>query len=511
VPGVPLWLIVLIVIIAVLLIVAIHDVLQRRHAVLRNFPVIGHLRYLIEAIGPELRQYVVADNEEERPFSRDQRRWVYSTAKKENPYFGFGTDNDLDQRGHILYMHAPFPLADHDHENSALPCTKVMGAWRGREYAFRPPSVINISAMSFGSLSGPAVQALNEGAAQSGCLHNTGEGGISSHHLHGGDLMMQIGTGYFGARANDGSFSMKRLLDTLDGAPVKAIEIKLSQGAKPGMGGLLPGAKVTKEIAAARGVPVGEDVRSPAAHREFSDVAGLIDFVESIAGETGLPVGIKSAVGQEYFWTDLAQQMADTGKGPDFISVDGSEGGTGAAPLVFADHVALPFWYGFPIVHAAFTVAGLQHDVVFGGAGRLGLPADAAMALNLGVDLINVAREPMLAIGCVQAQKCHTGHCPTGVATQNAWLQRGLDPTSKGVRMSNYVLGLRAELLRLSHACGVCHPTLIDPDGIRISDGDRGTEAAHDWFAMHPGSTKLNEDRLAKIQEAMAASMTTTH
>lgn len=507
---VPWWLIILIVIVALLLVVALHDVLQKRHAILRNFPVIGHLRYFIETIGPELRQYVVADNEEERPFSRDQRRWVYSIAKQENPYFGFGTDNDLDVRGHLLFMHAAFPIDDHSHENAALPAAKVMGAWRSRDGAFRPTSVVNVSGMSFGSLSGPALRALNEGAAAAGCLHNTGEGGISEHHLHGGDLVMQIGTGYFGARSADGGFSMDRLLETLDGAPVKAIELKLSQGAKPGMGGLLPGAKVTKEIAAARGVPVGQDVRSPATHREFSNVDGLIDFVESIAEGTGLPVGIKAAVGQPGFWTELAHRMADTGRGPDFVNIDGAEGGTGAGPLVFTDHVALPFWYAFPVVHAAFTDAGLQHDVVFGGSGKLGLPADAALALNLGVDLVHVGREPMLAIGCVQAQKCHTGHCPTGVATQSPWLQRGLDPTSKGVRMANYVLGLRSELIRLSHACGVCHPALIAPEAVRVSDGDRGIVDAHDWYGVPVDQCQPSEAESQQLLASMAATATTS-
>jgi len=318
-----------------ILMLGLYDLTQRRHSILRNFPVIGHFRFLIEKIGPELRQYVVADNDEERPFSRDQRRWVYATAKKENSYFGFGTDDDLDKPGRIMFRHAPFPISKKKLNETSVPCGKVLGGWRNRREAFRPGSVINISAMSFGSLSGAAISAVNRGSKLGRCLQNTGEGGISEHHLHGGDLVYQIGTGYFGSRDLDGNFSIDALLQTIENAPVKAIEIKLSQGAKPGIGGLLPAAKVTKEIAKARGVLVKRDVASPSAHTAFSDIAGLVDFVELIAEKTGLPVGIKSAVGNEQFWDDLASYMSESQRGPDFVTIDGSEGGTGAAPLVF--------------------------------------------------------------------------------------------------------------------------------------------------------------------------------
>ena len=500
----PWWLVVLLVIAVALLLVAIHDVFQRKHAVLRNFPIVGHFRYLIEKIGPELRQYVVADNEEERPFNRDQRRWIYATAKHQNAYFGFGTDNDIGATGHVLFLHSAFPISGHEHAaGMELPCTKILGGWRDRPAKFRPSSVVNISAMSFGSLSGAAIEALNRGAALSGCLHNTGEGGVSPYHLQGGDLIVQIGTGYFGCRTVDGRFDIGHLLETIEGRPVKAIEVKLSQGAKPGMGGLLPAPKVTAEIARIRGVPQGKDVASPASHAEFDDVAGLIDFVELIASETGLPVGIKSAVGQMPFWEELASQMAEQNRGPDFIAVDGGEGGTGAGPLPFTDHVALPFWMGFSRVFAEFVNVGLHRDVVFVGSGKLGLPADAALALSVGVDLINVGREAMLAAGCVQAQKCHTGHCPTGVATQSKWLQRGLDPTSKGVRVANYVSGLRDELIRLSHACGVCHPAILPGDAVSVADGSRGTLSAHEWFDIDVEATVLEPVVVKEVMEVM--------
>lgn len=466
------WLIILLAVVAALALVIIYDLTQKRHAILRNFPVIGHLRYILESVGPELRQYIVTDNNEERPFSRDQRRWVYSTAKAENPYFAFGTDNDIDRAGGIVIKHSAFPvLGDSSHETS-VPAAKVVGEWRERPQAFRPASIVNISAMSFGSLSGPAIQALNAGAAIAGCLHNTGEGGVSDHHLHGGELIYQVGTGLFGCRSADGTFSIDALLETVAKGPVRAIEIKLSQGAKPGLGGVLPGAKVTAEIAAARGVPVGETVVSPNRHSSFDDVNGLIDFVERIADATGLPVGIKSAVGQLGFWDELAQTMRDQDKGPDFVTIDGGEGGTGAAPLVFTDHVAYPFRTGFSFVYDSFVRANMQQRITFVGAGKLGFPESALASLALGCDMVNVAREAMLAVGCIQAQKCHTGHCPTGVATQSRWLARGLDPTEKSARVANYIIGLRYDLLRLARAGGADHPSLLPSSAVDIITAD---------------------------------------
>jgi len=469
------WLIVLIVIGVGLIGTAIFDLLQTKRAILRNFPVIGHLRYILESLGPELRQYIVTDNDEERPFSRDQRRWVYATSKKENSYFGFGTDNNIAQDGHLIIKHSAFPNTTPVADDAPLACAKVMGEWRDRPKKFRPPSIVNISAMSFGSLSGPAVEALNKGCLIAGAMHNTGEGGISDHHRHGGDLMFQFGTGYFGCRNADGSFSLERLIESVESANVRCIEVKLSQGAKPGLGGVLPGKKVTAEIAAARGVPIGETVYSPNAHTAFSDVDGLIDFVESIADATGVPVGIKSAVGQLDFWHDLADRMLARQQGPDFITIDGGEGGTGAGPLVFTDHVALPFRIGFSRVFQIFEAADLHQHIVFIGGGKLGFGGEALLAIALGVDLIGVAREPMLAIGCIQAQECHTGHCPTGVATQGKWLTRGLDPTDKSARLANYIIGLRSELQKLSYACGYRHPALVPPDTLELIDESYGS------------------------------------
>ncbi len=455
-----------------LLLIAAYDVVQRRNSILRNFPILGHLRFLLEGVGPELRQYIVTSNDEERPFSRDQREWVYGTARGTGGYVGFGTDNELElAASYVVVKHAAFPLPRPAADDDALPCAKVLGAAQGRAKAFRPASVVNVSAMSFGSLSAHAIEAIDRGCKEAGCLHNTGEGGVSRYHKHGAELVFQIGTGYFGCRTPDGRFDLSRLVALAEENPVRAIEIKLSQGAKPGLGGVLSAAKVTPEIAAIRGVPVGTACVSPSSHSAFGDVDSMLDFVEAIADATGLPVGIKSAVGEQDFWVKLAAAMVSDARGVDFVTVDGGEGGTGAAPMSFCDHVAFPFKVGFSRVYRTFAEAGLAERVVFVGSGKCGLPDNAMVALALGCDMVNVAREAMLAIGCIQAQRCASGHCPAGVATQSGWLSRGLDPQIKADGLASYVRGLRHELLQLAHACGVEHPGLVTADQIEILDG----------------------------------------
>ena len=475
--------------------VAIYDLTQRQHAILRTFPIIGHFRYWLEAIGPELRQYIVTDNDEERPFSRDQRRWMYASAKRENNYFGFGSDNEMElQPSYLIIKHETFPLEAHhpgDPEfdpQQRIPCAKVMGGARGRARAFRPSSIVNVSGMSFGSLSGPAVEALNLGSQIAGCLQSTGEGGVSSHHLKGGDLVWQVGTGYFGCRESDGRFSMAKLKDTIARAPqIRAIEVKLSQGAKPGVGGLLPRSKISREIAEIRGVPMDRDCISPAAHSVFRNADEMLDFIELIASETGLPVGIKSAVGDSTFWQDLAHLMAGGARGVDFITIDGGEGGTGAGPLVFTDHVALPFKVGFSRVQKIFTAHGLHQRILFIGSGKLGFPEAALFGFALGCDAINIGREAMMAIGCIQAQRCHTNHCPTGVATHQPWLMRGVDPMSKAARLANYIITLRKDVLALSRACGVPHPALITADQLELLDDRFGAKTIAELFGYGRG------------------------
>ena len=462
--------------------VAIHDIfINKKQTIKHNFPVVGHLRYMLEKIGPELRQYIVANNREELPFNRRQRTWIYASSKKQNNYHGFGTDQDQHTPGFVFINPAMFPYKVTDkHPNSIdksfIPSAKVMGAFNKRKRPYRPYSIINISAMSFGSLSANAVTALNNGAKESGCYHNTGEGSLSPYHKNGADVMFHIGTGYFGIRDDNGKFQMEKLVKLCQDNPfIRAIELKLSQGAKPGKGGVLPASKITAEIAEIRGIPMGKDVLSPAYHSEFSNVREMVDFVELIAEKTGLPVGIKSAVGKMEMWEELADLMLNENRGPDFINIDGGEGGTGAAPPSFADHVALPFVYGFSSVYKVFKSRNITDRIVFIGAGKLGFPASALMAFAMGVDLISAAREPMISIGCIQAQLCHNNSCPAGVATQNKWLQAGLNPEDKARRFSNYVYNLRKEILEITHACNYEHPCQMTMTDVDLSMGDNGS------------------------------------
>jgi glutamate synthase domain-containing protein 2 len=486
------WAIAGIVLAALLLLLVVYDVLQRRHAILHNFPVLGHFRYLLERVGPELRQYIVTSNNEERPFSRDQRSWIYASSKRQNNRVGFGSDNEMELApNYLIIKQLEFPPLIDLHKSIEnldcddpfdLPAAKVLGAARGRERAFRQQSVVNISGLSYGSLSGRAVEALNRGAALAGCLQSTGEGGLSSHHRHGGELVFQIGTGYFGCRDEQGNFSLDRLEQTISGAPVRAIEIKLSQGAKPGIGGILPAAKVTREISQIRGTPLGRDCISPSSHTAFRNADELLDFAEMIAQRTGLPVGIKSAVGQMEFWRNLAALMRDGQRGLDFIVIDGGEGGTGAGPLAFGDHVGLPFKMAFARVYAEFARAGITDNVVFTGSGKLGFPEAALMAFALGCDTVNVGREAMMSIGCIQSQRCHTDRCPTGVATQRRWRTAGLDPASKSERLANYIRAFRGELLALTRTTGAAHPSLVSSNVIELVDEKFGSRTLTEIF-----------------------------
>ena len=486
-----------------------YDLLQRRRAVLHNFPVIGHLRYVLEDVGPELRQYIVTSNNEERPFSRDQRRWIEATAAGRPDTFGFGSDDEMESvESLVIIKHSPFPAAPPGHgapgaaPQFAVPAGKVLGAAHGRAGAFRPASIVNISGMSFGALSAPAVDSLNRGAALADCLQGTGEGGLAPAHRGGGELVFQVGTGYFGCRDAAGRFSLDELCRRVQEAPVRAIEIKLSQGAKPGLGGMLPAAKVTPQIAAIRGVPAGVDCVSPPRHTAFDDVAGLVEFIELIAGATGLPVGIKSAVGEAGFWVELADRMAASGGGPDFVNIDGGEGGTGAAPLAFSDHVALPFKLGFSRVYSTFAQRGLAEEITFVGAGRLGFPDEALFAIALGCDMVSVGREAMLSIGCIQAQRCHTGRCPSGVATQSRWLESGLDPALNARRSANYIRTLRGEMLALARTCGAAHPALVGPEHIEIVGERFGSASLREVFgydAAWPALSAARRSELAAI------------
>ncbi len=462
-----------------LIIVAVWDIfIQKKHTIKHNYPIVGHLRYWLESIGPEMRQYFVANNREELPFNRIERGWIYASAKKENNYEGFGSDRDLYAHQHIFIKNRMMAYAvPQNHPNEIdptfIPCAKVMGAFNKRKKPFRPASAINVSAMSFGSLSAAAVEALNKGVSKANAYHNTGEGGLSPYHKQGGDVIFHFGTGYFGVRTEDGNFSLPKLKKLVNENPcIKAIEIKLSQGAKPGKGGVLPGAKITPELAEIRGVEVGKDVLSPATHKAFSNVKELMALIEEIANETGLPVGIKGAIGKLDQWEEMADMMLETGKGPDFITVDGGEGGTGAAPPSFADHVSLLWVYGFSSLYRVFLERKLTDRIVFVGSGKLGFPAKAAMAFAMGVDCINVAREAMMSIGCIQAQVCHTNRCPTGIATQKKWLQNGINIPLKSDRLAQYFKTFRKELLEITHAAGYEHPCEFTMEDIQVNVDD---------------------------------------
>ncbi|MFD2697208.1 FMN-binding glutamate synthase family protein [Mesonia sediminis] len=490
----------------VVLIVAIRDLFfNKKHIITRNFPVVGHFRYMLESIGPELRQYIVANNREELPFDRIQRGWIYASAKNQNNYEGFGSDRDIYATNYIFINNAMMPYRlpeNHPNVNDPyfLPCAKVMGLSKNRRRPYRPASAINVSAMSFGSLSAKAIESLNRGVKMANAFHNTGEGGVSPYHKKGGDLMLQIGTGYFGIRDDEGNFSMDKLVKLCEDNPqIRAIEIKLSQGAKPGKGGVLPASKITKEISEIRHVPLNKDVISPPYHSAFTDVPSMVDFIEDIADKTGLPVGVKAAIGKTIGWKQLAELMKETGKGPDFISIDGGEGGTGAAPPSFADHVAVPWAYGFKSVYRIFKDYDLTKDIFFIGSGKLGFPSSAIMAFAMGADCINVAREAMISIGCIQAQSCHNNTCPTGIATQNKWLQRGIDVKDKAKRNLFYFKNFRKEVLEITHACGYEHPCEFTMDDVNINLSDQDfTKTLADAYEYH--KTKVEFKGMEAIQ-----------
>ncbi|WP_119355238.1 FMN-binding glutamate synthase family protein [Azohydromonas sediminis] len=431
------------------------DVRQSRHAVLRNYPVIGHLRFLFEFVRIEIRQYFIEGDNEATPFSRTQRSLVYQRAKGQSDKRPFGTQLDVHADGHEWINHSLVPtvLASHDFRvpvgDAANGCTRPYAA-----------SVFNISAMSFGSLSAHAILALNAGAKKGGFAHDTGEGSISQHHrVHGGDLIWEIGSGYFGCRDAHGRFDPARFAEQAADAQVRMVEVKLSQGAKPGHGGVLPGPKVTPEIAAARGVPVGVDCVSPARHSAFDTPVGLLQFVQRLRELSGgKPVGFKLCVGHPWEWFAICKAMLATGLAPDFIVVDGAEGGTGAAPLEFSDHVGAPLQEGLLLVHNTLVGLGLRDRVRLGASGKIVSAFDIARAMALGADWCNSARGFMFALGCIQAQTCHTGTCPTGVTTQDARRQRALVVPDKAERVWRFHQSTLEALKELTQAAGLTHP-----------------------------------------------------
>ena len=455
-----------------------YDMAQTHHAILRNYPILGHLRFALEFIRPEIRQYFIESDTEAQPFSRAQRSVVYQRAKGESDNRPFGTQLDVGAEGYEWINHSlhPTQVASHDFRlwiggrpgvpNAGVtPCTQPYSA-----------SVFNISAMSFGALSANAILALNQGARIGGFAHDTGEGSISRHHrVHGGDLIWEIGSGYFGCRNADGTFSPERFAQQAREPQVKMIEIKLSQGAKPGHGGVLPGAKVTPEIAAARGVPVGVDCISPAAHSAFSTPIELMQFVARLRELSGgKPTGFKLCIGHPWEWFAIVKAMLATDITPDFIVIDGAEGGTGAAPVEFTDHVGTPLQEGLRLAHNTLNGVGLRERIRLGCAGKVIHSFDIARMLALGADWCNSGRAFMMALGCIQAQTCHTGRCPTGVTTQDPLRQRALDVPDKAQRVAQFHANTLHALKELLQAAGLKHPDEVSSHHIvrRIDDAE---------------------------------------
>jgi glutamate synthase domain-containing protein 2 len=446
------------VLLAALLCLAVYDLVQRKHSVLRNYPVAGHLRFVLEAIRPELQQYFVERNYDGRPYDRDTRTVIYERAKGIHGEQAFGTERDLAEPGYEWLLHTNAPLDPPDDP----PRVRIGGPDCTQPYEI---ALLNVSAMSFGALSANAIRALNGGAQLGGFAHDTGEGGLTEYHLeHGGDLVWEIGSGYFGARTKDGHFDPETFAGKAAHAQVKCVSLKLSQGAKPGIGGVLPASKVSAEIAAARGVPKGQKCVSPARHSMFSTPRELVRFVaqmRELAG--GKPAGIKLCIGARHEFLAICKAMIEEGTGPDFIVVDGSEGGTGAAPQEYEDHVGTPLTEGLMIVHNALVGSGLRDRIRVGASGKVATGSDIVKRIAQGADYTNAARAMMMAAGCIQAQRCHTNTCPVGVTTQDPRRGRALDVPDKTQRVYRFQQATVAQAQQIMGSMGLHGPAEIEP------------------------------------------------
>ncbi|MBW1844975.1 MAG: FMN-binding glutamate synthase family protein [Deltaproteobacteria bacterium] len=433
------------------------DMLQSKRAILRNFPIIGHARYFFEAIRPEIQQYFVESNTDGKPFPREERAVIYQRAKGARDTLPFGTQRDVYAEGYEWINHSMAPVKPEEMN----PRIQI-----GTETCEKPysASILNISAMSFGALSGKAIESLNIGAREGGFAHNTGEGAISPHHRQGGDLIWQIGTGYFGCRTRAGEFDPEKFTENATQDAVRMIEIKLSQGAKPGHGGILPAAKITPEIAAIRGVPLGEDVISPPAHSAFSTPTGLLEFVVKLRELSGgKPVGFKLCVGKRREFLAVCKAMIETGMHPDFIAVDGGEGGTGAAPIEFSNSLGCPLVEGLTFVHNSLVGSGLRERVKIIASGKVASGFGLVRRISLGADGCYAARSMMMSIGCIQARKCNSNDCPVGVATQNPTLTAGLVVSSKAQRVTRYHAETINAAMELIGAAGLTCPSDLRP------------------------------------------------
>ena len=474
-----------------LLVLGIHDVLQTKHAILRNFPVLGRMRYLLESIRPEIQQYFIERNYDGKPFDRDTRSLVYARAKGADSHKAFGTERDVNALGYEFLLHSTAPEAPAAEPHKV----RIGGPDCARPYDI---ALMNISSMSFGSLSKNAVLAMNKGAALGGFIHETGEGGLTKYHLeYGADLFWEIGSGYFGCRDGEGRFDPERFAAKAARDEVKGITLKLSQGAKPGLGGVLPAAKVTAEIAEAREVPLGRDCISPASHPAFGTPRELMGFVAELRRLSGgKPIGYKFCVGSRTDVLAMCKAMLETGVAPDYIIVDGSEGGTGAAPLEYEDHVGTPLTEGLMVVHNALVGCGLRDRIRIGAAGKVATGSDIVKRLIQGADFTMSARAMMMATGCIQAQKCHTNACPVGVATQDPRLVRALDVEDKGNRVHNYQKLTVREATQILASMGVTEPGRLNQRMLRRRVDHlttRSYAAIYNW--LRPGELLVDPPR----------------
>ena len=464
---------ILVLFIVFLIAIYIYDYNQSSHAVLRNFPVIGHFRYWLEGMGEYLRQYFFANDREELPFNRATRNWVYRTAKGLGGVIGFGSTNDLREPGTIIFVSSPYPSLEEE-------CTPSPGVVIGEqcEHPFLAKKIFNISGMSYGALSAPAVKSLSMGAAESGVWLNTGEGGISAHHKHGScDRIYQIGTAKYGVRDEHGKLSDEKLIQV---APfVNAFEIKISQGAKPGRGGVLPAVKVSAEISDIRGIPINVISSSPNRHREIKSADDLLDMIMRIRDVTGKPVGFKAVISNNIFPESIFDAVLRRGidSAPDFITIDGGDGGTGAAPQILADHVGLSLTEALPMFVNTLTEAGLRERIKVVASGRLVTSAKVAWALCAGADFAVSGRGFMFSLGCIQSLQCHLDTCPTGITTHNKRLQRGLVIEDKAKRVANYAHWVNVEVDKLAHSCGLRNAREFRREHVRLVQSAYHSEA----------------------------------
>ncbi len=476
-------------VILTLVVFYIIDITQTKHAVRRNYPVVGRFRYLFEHMGEFLRQYFYAMDREEMPFNRAERAWVYRAAKDVDRTLAFGSTRDLRPLGSVFFVNCAYPTRG---EDAVAPSPITIGPYC--ETPFTTASILNISGMSYGALSRPALQALSRGAAKAGCWLNTGEGGLSSYHLEGGcDIVFQIGTAKFGVRDEQGRLSEERLAGIATHSQVKMFEIKLSQGAKPGKGGILPGAKVTEEIALIRAISVGEDAISPNRHLEITNAGSLLDMIEQVRRVTGKPVGFKTVIGDTIWLEDLFKLILARGieSAPDFITIDGAEGGSGAAPQALMDYMGLPIRESLPAVVDLLHGYGLKERIKVIASGKLIVPSGVAWALCMGADFVNTGRGFMFSLGCIQAMQCNKNTCPTGVTTHDPRLQRGLDPTLKSERVANYVANMTYDVGTIAHSCGVFEPRQLRRHHARVATSSGRSESLESLYPSEQMGARL--------------------